>query len=67
MQTINERIHWFSWMEITDSMHEKGFASVTSLLSREERDSLRETFSNDSLFLKTTRTTFGIIFHDAKS
>jgi hypothetical protein len=53
MQQIIERIRRLNWMEITESMHQKGYARVTSLLSRKECDSLRDTFSNDSLFRKT--------------
>ena len=53
MQNINERIQQLNWLEITDSMHQKGYARVSSVLSQEECDSLRETFSNDSLFRKT--------------
>ena len=53
MQNINERIQRLNWPEINESMHQKGYARVTSILSQEECDSLRETFSNDSLFRKT--------------
>jgi uncharacterized protein len=63
MKNIETRIAEADWMGISNQLHDKGFALVPGLLSREQCESIKATYGIDANFRKTVimeRYRFGL-------
>jgi uncharacterized protein len=63
MESIETRIAAVDWTDIANKLHDKGFALVPGLLSGEQCESLKSTYSTDANFRKTVimeRYRFGL-------
>ena len=63
MESILERLENIDWSNISEKMHSNGFASVSSLLTKEECAGLIKSYDSQSLYRKTIsmeRYRFGV-------
>jgi len=63
MNDLNKKLESLNWQEITQSMHEKGYAIIPKLLSDEQSESLKSNYTNTDSYRKTVimeRYRFGL-------
>jgi len=63
MENIEERIVGYDWGQLSDDLHQKGYATVPSLLTAEECEQLKSGYDDSSLYRKTivmARYRFGL-------
>ncbi|MGN0020533.1 MAG: 2OG-Fe(II) oxygenase [Sphingobacterium hotanense] len=63
MENIEERIAGYDWGPLSDDLHQKGYATVPSLLTAEECEQLKSGYDDSSLYRKTivmARYRFGL-------
>ncbi|RYJ40531.1 2OG-Fe(II) oxygenase [Flavobacterium beibuense] len=63
MQDIIQKIESIDWTNITESMHQNGYAIIESLLTKEQCESLKANYNDSNLYRKTVtmaRHRFGL-------
>lgn len=63
MENIEERIAGYDWAQLSDDLHQKGYATMPSLLTGEECEQLKSGYDDASLYRKTivmARYRFGL-------
>ncbi len=63
--SVIEKIRTADWSQISDQLHQHGFATIQKVLSAQQCQTLRNAYSDESLYRKTVnmqRYRFGIHF-----
>lgn len=63
MENIEERIAGYDWAQLSDDLHQRGYATMPSLLTAEECEKLKSGYDDASLYRKTivmARYRFGL-------